>query len=210
MKVGARFGRGVVIERMLYRGQMRKSRLLCDCGKEYIAFNTTLYAGMKQSCGCLQTDRIQANGGKWQDTKKGSWKRWERMISRCYNPKDKNYKNYGGRGITVCDRWRSNFAAFFEDMGPPPKGRISIDRIDNNGPYCKENCRWSTDLQQAANRRNNIWYSLGDRMILLAEAAREFGMCLWTLKSRIKREGMTMEQALSLPLRKPGPKRKDK
>lgn len=207
MVVGARFGRGVVIERLPYRGQLRKSRLRCDCGKEYIAFNTTLYAGMKQSCGCAHEDAIKARGGRWEETKKTSWKRWERMISRCHNPKDRGYKDYGGRGISVCDRWRKSFSDFFEDMGSPPRGRFSIDRIDNSGSYCKENCRWATDKQQASNRRNNHWYSLGERLILMADAAKEFGMCLRTLKSRICREGMTMDQALTLPLRKPGPKK---
>lgn len=208
MSIGSRFGKGVVIEKLLYKGRLKKARLLCDCGKEYVAFTTTLYAGMKQSCGCVHADRIKAQGGRWEDTKKTSWKRWERMVSRCHNPSDPSYHNYGGRGIIVCERWRNSFAAFFEDMGAPPKGRYSIDRIDNNGPYCKENCRWATDFQQAANRRDNRWYTLGDRLIMLAEAAREFGMCLWTLKSRIQREGMTMEQALSTPRRKPGPKKK--
>jgi hypothetical protein len=208
MSIGARFGRGVVIEKLLYKGRLKKARLRCDCGKEYVAYTTTLYAGMKQSCGCVHKDRIQAQGGRWEDTKKSSWKRWERMISRCENPSDPGYPRYGGRGIYVCERWRKSFEAFFQDMGPPPKGRISIDRINNDGPYSPENCRWATDFQQAANRSTNHWYTLGDRLILLADAAREFGFCIWTLKSRIKREGMTMEQALNTPLRKPGPKKK--
>lgn len=82
------------------------------------------------------------------------WRVWQAMKRRCYNPRAQNYKYYGGRGITVCERWRDSFAAFSEDMGPRPTPKHTIDRKDNDGNYEPENCKWSTPIEQRANRRD--------------------------------------------------------
>lgn len=206
MVPGARFGRGVVIERVLYKGEKRKVRMLCDCGTEYVAYTTSVYTGNTLSCGCFGRE-VRTKHGLWnKGAYKSAWKRWERMIARCYDPADPSYKNYGGRGIKVCDRWRESFENFIADMGEPPKG-MSIERINNDGNYCRENCRWATNKEQSRNKRNNHFYTLGDRIAILADFAEEFGVCFSMLKCRIRR-GMTLEDALKTPAGMPtGPEK---
>jgi hypothetical protein len=120
-----------------------------------------------------------------------SWKTpeyraWSAMKLRCANPNNEQYHNYGGRGITVCDRWRQSFAAFLVDMGPRPSPRHSIDRIDNNGNYEPGNCRWATSREQNRNRRNNIVLTHDGRTMCLADWARELGVPRGTLLARYR------------------------
>ncbi len=124
------------------------------------------------------------------------------MISRCHNPKTDYYHLYGGRGIVVCNRWRKSFLAFFEDMGNPPPGH-SIDRINGNGNYEPNNCRWASPKEQSRNQsRNRIGYVNGQWMCV-AEASERFGVNYRTLLNRMNR-GLSMEQAVYNDLAKAG------
>lgn len=125
---------------------------------------------------------------------------WQQLIARCTNSKCKSYPRYGGRGIQVCVRWQVNYENFWEDMGPRPGPEYSIERRDNDGPYCPENCIWSTAENQARNRRTTrfVEVSSGVRMCL-AEAAEVNGLSPRTLRDRLER-GWSVERALSEPV----------
>ena len=132
-------------------------------------------------------------------TNKGkNYKRWESIIRRCYNQNCKGYKFYGERGIKVCDRWLNNFENFHEDMGDCPIG-MSLDRIDNNGNYCKENCRWATKKQQAQNRRSSRMITYKNETKCLKEWAEKFNIIRSTLDVRLN-HGWDIEKALLTPI----------
>lgn len=120
---------------------------------------------------------------------------WTLMKRRCYLPHAIGYARYGGRGITVCDRWRWSFVAFLEDMGPRPSPQHSLDRIDNNGSYCKGNCRWATDHEQRLNQRRTKLYG----GYPVSELSKITGMPLQVLYSRMKK-GWPMGLAIELPV----------
>ena len=125
------------------------------------------------------------------------------MINRCTNPNDPGFVNYGGRGIAVCQRWMGSFENFLADMGPRPSSGHSIDRIDNDGPYSPENCRWATRLQQNCNSRSNHLLTLDGRTMCLADWAREAGLTRGALKDRLRR-GWELAEAIRTPMLRQG------
>lgn len=129
------------------------------------------------------------------------YKVWRSVRRRCLNPSTPNYARYGGRGITICDRWRDDFGAFYEDMGPRPTPDHQIERIDNDGAYSPENCVWATRGDQASNRRNNRHLAFDGEVRTLSEWARLIEQPVWLLKQRIDRDGWTLERALTTPRR---------
>ena len=160
---GRKFGRLTVIERAPNYGKSSVWFCRCDCGEEKIARSGHLRSGATTSCGCYRrevtgerTAKANLKHGHAAHVAGGAtseYMTWQAAKGRCFNPKDKDYKNYGGRGITMCAEWRDNFAAFYVHVGPKPAG-LTLDRYPNNdGNYEPNNVRWATPKEQANNKR---------------------------------------------------------
>lgn len=168
----------------------------CDCGTTRICAINSVY-GTNKSCGCLRRER---NNGR-TSTKHGAcdtpvYRAWCAVRYRCENPKDKSWSNYGGRGITVCERWQT-FENFYADMGDPPEG-TSIDRKDNDGNYEPENCRWATAREQARNRRNNRLVTYGGVTQPIAVWAEQSNVPVRRVYKRLD-AGWSLSRALTEP-----------
>lgn len=198
IRVGDRFGRLVVLDE---QGRNARRYILyrcrCDCGAEKTVAGVYLAQGETKSCGCLVPDASRAHATKHGDNvpghRAGEYSAWSAAIHRCTNPNNMHWKDYGGRGITVCDRWRNSYPAFLADMGRKPSPRHSIDRIDVNGNYEPGNCRWATPQEQARNHRPK---KIG---LSAREQIREFVSIGWprTMVARIYGVSRTMVDNLA-------------
>lgn len=188
--IGKVFNRLTVISS--YAPDKHKKRrwvCLCRCGKEKIAHTQQLKNGKLFSCGCFQKEMASKFNSTHGKSKTCEYHTWQDIKDRCYNQKNTAYKRYGGRGIGVSDRWRNSFENFIEDMGTRPSKEYSLDRYPNNesGWYEKDNCRWATEIEQQANRRDNIWIEYNKEKMILSEWARKLNISHTTINYYLKR-----------------------
>jgi hypothetical protein len=197
---GTAFGRlTATTDKRIGKHGKTEVRCLCECGADHWVHVVLLRNGHTSSCGCINRrghpgiNRTHGMSGTAEHNA------WMGIIDRCGNPKATFYRNYGGRGITVCDRWLKSFEAFYADMGPRPFADAQIDRIDNDGNYEPGNCRWATRTLNARNKRNNRLLTHDGHTRTLAEWSEVTGIKAPTIRKRIG-YGWSVSRALSDPV----------
>lgn len=171
----------------------------CKCGAKKDVCGSALRRGLTKSCGCSQFEKPKGAASPSYDhghTYKPTYSSWKGMIQRCKNPNNPKYKNYGARGITVCEEWNT-FSNFLRDMGERPSVQYSIGRIDNNRNYEPGNCRWETPKQQAQNKTNNRLLTFNGKTMTTAEWSSEIGISYVALRMRLHR-GWSIERTLTI------------
>ena len=201
---GRRFGRLIVIgmseKRTASRGGICICR--CDCGTIKEVPSLSLKKGAVISCGCYNKEVLHnraKHGHNRRNEKSITYRSWDKMMQRCYNQSAHEYRFYGAKGISVCDKWH-DFANFLSDMGERPSARYSIDRIDPSGNYSADNCRWATAKTQANNTTRNIYYTYNGERKSIAELADIAGIKYDTMFYRLQKYGWTLEHAMTIPV----------
>jgi hypothetical protein len=157
----------------------------CDCGNQKELCSSAVRGGHSKSCGCFRVEITSKRNTTHGSINSSSYQTWQAMKTRCLNPNSPSYKNYGDRNITICDKWMS-FEGFFEDMGERPYG-YSLDRIDNNKGYSKDNCRWATTAEQNRNTRQNKFLTKNGKTMCMRDWANETGIPYPTIQDRVRR-----------------------
>ena len=204
---GQRFGKLIVVEPALNKGKLTSWKCKCDCGNEAIVYTNNLRRGHTTSCGCFKfATRNKTHGYR----KTRLYKVWCDIKTRCYNPNNFDYPRYGGRGITMCNEWKDDFVAFHDwaiDTGydkNAPRGQCTLDRIDVNGNYCPENCRWIDIEQQQNNRRDNVLIEYNGEIKTMAQWSKYLNLSYEMIRQRIQLYGWSVERAFTEPPRHSG------
>jgi hypothetical protein len=174
----------------------------CDCGRELVVATNALRTGNTRSCGCLMRDRA-AQICTWRNTSHGEsgspeHVAWLAMKERVRNPNHRQFHNYGGRGIKVCDRWLNSYENFLADVGRKPTRKHTLDRIDVDGDYEPGNVRWATLAEQQSNKTTNVFVSAFGERLTVSQWARKTGVGRHNISNRLK-AGWTPEQAVMTP-----------
>lgn len=197
---GERFGRLMVVSATRLKGKLAWE-CDCDCGNTHIVQSKYLHAGKVNSCGCIRRERSRSGVAAFKHghCSHPLYNVWRGLHERCYNEKTESYRHYGGRGIKVCERW-SDFKNFLKDMGERPLPTDTIDRIDNNGDYEPDNCRWADHKTQCRNRRTNHLLTCDGQTKTLAEWAEITGIGYATIKTRVDNLGWSDSAAIKTPI----------
>jgi hypothetical protein len=201
---GQRFGRLTVVSRVENIKDRTAWLCRCDCGKEKIVRGYSLRLGDTKSCGCYHGETIRKGNFVHGRSATRLYGIWNAVNSRCCNPNHEQFKDYGERGITVCYEWKT-FELFYEwAIANGYRDNLTIDRIDNDGNYCPENCRWAARKEQANNRRDTIKIEFNGETRALSMWSELVGIPRIALWKRIFQRGWSVEKALTTPLQSNG------
>lgn len=202
---GQTFGRLTAIKRVGTKSRSALWLCRCDCGNHKEIISSNLRRGVTQSCGCLALEvakKVHTTHGLAKSSNPLERKAHRALagaIRRCYCKTNKVYHRYGGRGLSVCEEWRADALAFVRDLGLPPTMKHTIDRIDNDKGYFKENCRWVTIDVQVRNKSDNLVFTVSGVTKVLSEWCREYGLPYSTVYNRLKRNSWDIVSALTSP-----------
>lgn len=204
-EAGIKYGRLTIVEEkekyISPKGYPQRRVLCkCECGNTHICTLNNLKNGSTKSCGCYQKELASRTKSTHGMSGSRPHSIWNQMIMRCHNPKSRGFKNYGAKGITVCEKWKT-FEGFWEDMSNGYKDNLTIDRINNSKGYSKSNCKWSTPREQQNNRSNNRKFTFDGETLTMMQWARKTGLKRQTIESRLRR-GWTVENALTTHIMK--------
>lgn len=200
LEVGSTYGRWTVLENLPSTKKYTRVLCKCSCEKETIrsVIKATLIDGKSKSCGCLIIENSKKTNKTHGLTKSPTYKSWIALRKRCTDIKNNYFKDYGGRGIYVCERWFNSFENFLEDIGHKPSKEYTLDRINNDGPYSPENCRWATLTEQGRNKSTNRLITLYGHTKCVASWAEIFNLKKQLIYTRLN-SGWTPEMALFKP-----------
>lgn len=190
MEIGKRFGCLTFVGKSDKKyGQSRGWIMKCDCGTVKVMSHGNVLSGASRSCGCVRTNKYAGSA---------EMAALHAAIGRCHNPKDKDFPNYGGRGVAVCDAWRRRPQSFVDHIGLRPTSRHSLDRIKNDRGYEPGNVRWATKREQSRNRRSVSTITIDGEVISFIEHCENIGLPYDTFLSRYQKKGWPLEEALDL------------
>lgn len=193
-----KFGKLLVIRKAKNQKHKTMWECKCDCGKITFVTTSNLTCNKIKSCGCLKNEKLIQRNSLHKQRHTNLYEVWKTMKQRCYNPKNLSYKNYGGRGIFVCDDWKNNFISFYNwSISNGYVKGLTIDRIDNNGNYCPENCRWVDRVLQANNTRFNKHITINGKDDTLSNWLKYYNITRNKYYNRIKK-GFSEQEALTI------------
>ena len=186
-------------EPRIYTSGMRATGIFrCECGTEKELEMSRVRTGKTLSCGCYHAEKMALLRTTHGNTGGDEYNTWSHMIQRCHNPKNTAYERYGGRGVSVCDEWRKDFAAFLQHVGKRPSKLHSIDRINNDVGYCPGNVRWATAKEQSRNKRSCIMIEHNGTRMVLKDYCRAVGLSYHTAQYRLHVLGWDLSKTIEV------------